>query len=135
MIRIKKAITVLSCALSLSAFAQQKPTDLDKSPMDMSYAPQNYPILKMNGKIADQPVARIIYGRPQKAGRTIFLILDETVEQTRRVLSFKYFQAAVFGAKPLHNMPTHQIVISEKADRGDEDRDCNFPTHAHYAPS
>jgi hypothetical protein len=52
--------------------AQQKPTDLDKSPMDMSYWPANYPLLKMSGKTADFPIARIIYGRPLKNGRTIF---------------------------------------------------------------
>ena len=54
------------------ASAQQKPTDLDKSPMDMNYYPPNYPILKMNGKVSDAPVARIIYSRPQKNGRQIF---------------------------------------------------------------
>ncbi len=69
---MKNFIPALFCILSLSAFAQQKPTDLDKSPMDMSYAPVNYPILKMNGKVANPPVARVIYGRPQKTGRQIF---------------------------------------------------------------
>ncbi len=52
--------------------AQQKPTDLDKSPVDMSYWPANYPILKMRGQVTEDPVARIIYSRPQKKGRTIF---------------------------------------------------------------
>lgn len=52
--------------------AQQKPTDLDRSPMDMSYWPANYPILKMSGRAKDMPVARVIYGRPLKNGRTIF---------------------------------------------------------------
>jgi hypothetical protein len=52
--------------------AQQKPTDLDKSPMDMSYWPANYPLLKMSGKANDLPIARIVYGRPSKNGRTIF---------------------------------------------------------------
>lgn len=54
------------------SFAQQKPTELDKSPMDMSYWPKDFPILKMTGKTKDQPIARIIYGRPQKNGRDIF---------------------------------------------------------------
>jgi hypothetical protein len=58
--------------VTITVFAQPKPTDLDKSPMDMSYWPANYPILKMNGKAKDQPVARLIYGRPLKNGRTIF---------------------------------------------------------------
>lgn len=38
----------------------------------MSYWPANYPLLKMSGKAQDQPVARIIYGRPLKNGRAIF---------------------------------------------------------------
>lgn len=58
--------------ISIIAVAQQKPTELDKSPMDMSYWPDNYPLLKMSGKAKNQPIARIIYGRPAKNGRTIF---------------------------------------------------------------
>lgn len=44
----------------------------DQSPMDMSYFPHDYPILKMNGTDSSDPVARVIYSRPQKKGRTIF---------------------------------------------------------------
>lgn len=53
-------------------FAQQKPTDLDKSPMDVSYWPNNYPILKLNGKVKENPIARLLYSRPQKNNRIIF---------------------------------------------------------------
>lgn len=69
-----KNIIILACALCFTPFiwAQQKPTDLDKSPMDMSYWPSNYPILKLNGKAKDMPVARLLYSRPQKNGRVIF---------------------------------------------------------------
>lgn len=53
--------------------AQPKPTDLDKSPMDVSYYPENYPILKMRGQqTTGEPLARILYSRPQIKGRTIF---------------------------------------------------------------
>jgi hypothetical protein len=45
---------------------------LDKSPMDMSYFPSNYPVLKIQDKITEPVVARVIYGRPQKNGRIIF---------------------------------------------------------------
>lgn len=69
---MKKNFPALFCLLSLSSFAQQKPTDLDKSPMDVSYCPPNYPILKMNGKVKDEPVARVVYSRPQKLGRDVF---------------------------------------------------------------
>lgn len=44
---------------------------LDQSPMDMSYFPNNYPILKMNGTDSSSLVARVIYSRPQKKGRMI----------------------------------------------------------------
>ncbi len=69
---MKQLITTLSFFLVIAGSAQQKPTELDKSPMDMSYWPANYPILKMSGKAKDQPMARIIYGRPMKNGRIIF---------------------------------------------------------------
>ena len=44
----------------------------DKSPLDISYFPANYPILKIQNKTTEAPLARIIYSRPQKSGRTIF---------------------------------------------------------------
>jgi Protein of unknown function (DUF2911) len=56
----------------LASFAQLKQTDLDKSPMDMSYWPNNYPILKFQGKTTEGPTARVTYSRPQKKGRVIF---------------------------------------------------------------
>ncbi len=42
---------------------------LDKSPMDMIYLPDDYPVLKMSGKIKELPVARVIYSRPIKDGK------------------------------------------------------------------
>ncbi len=69
---MKQLILTLSLFLGITGFAQPKPTELDKSPMDMSYWPANYPILKMSGKAKDLPIARIIYGRPMKNGRVIF---------------------------------------------------------------
>ncbi len=63
----------LACLLLLTTVqAQPKPTELDKSPMDMSYWPNNYPLLKMSGKAGASPVARVLYGRPLKNGRNIF---------------------------------------------------------------
>lgn len=69
---IRLLILVSNLLLLITARAQQKPTELDKSPMDMSYLPPDYPILKMTGKTKSQPIARVIYGRPQKNGREIF---------------------------------------------------------------
>jgi hypothetical protein len=45
---------------------------LDKSPMDMSYFPADYPILKTQNKATTPPVARVVYSRPQKDNREIF---------------------------------------------------------------
>lgn len=45
---------------------------VDISPMDMAYFPADYPVLKMNGQTKAQPVARVIYSRPHRQGRTIF---------------------------------------------------------------
>ncbi len=46
---------------------------VDKSPMDISYYPPNFPSEKMNGNIEQSSlIARVIYSRPQKNGREIF---------------------------------------------------------------
>jgi len=58
---------------SLSIHAQNNNLPgIDKSPMDMSYYPSNYPVLKIQEKLSGPLMARIIYSRPQKAGRKIF---------------------------------------------------------------
>ncbi len=45
---------------------------IDKSPMDMIYFPENYPAQKMIDPTLANPVARVIYSRPQKKGRPLF---------------------------------------------------------------
>lgn len=45
---------------------------LDKSPLDIIYYPANYPMLKIQDKVSEPPVARLIYSRPQKDERQIF---------------------------------------------------------------
>jgi DUF2911 family protein len=52
--------------------AQGKLPPVDKSPMDMSYYPNGYPVLKIQDKITEPLVARVIFSRPQKNGRSIF---------------------------------------------------------------
>lgn len=53
-------------------YAQGKLPDVDKSPMDMSYYPVNYPLLKIQDKVKEPLVVRVIFSRPQKNGRIIF---------------------------------------------------------------
>lgn len=66
-------LAIISVCLSLSGLqAQTKLPPMDKSPMDMSYCPNGYPVLKIQDKITEPLVARVIYSRPQKNGRVIF---------------------------------------------------------------
>ena len=58
-------------------FAQTKLTPIDKSPMDMSYYPVNFPVLKIQNKATEPPFARVTYSRPQKNGRKV---MGELVE-------------------------------------------------------
>ncbi len=69
---MKYLLTLCFFISALAAQSQPKPTELDKSIMDMSYWPNNYPILKISGKAKDMPMARVIYSRPLKNNRTIF---------------------------------------------------------------
>jgi hypothetical protein len=61
-------------ALMLDSVTQKNNpfSPIDQSPMDMSYYPVDYPLLKMNGKAKEPLVARVIYSRPHKKGRQIF---------------------------------------------------------------
>lgn len=65
------AVTILCFSFS-GLRAQTKLPPMDKSPMDMSYYPNRYPILKIQDQITEPLVARVIYSRPQKNGRIIF---------------------------------------------------------------
>ncbi len=56
--------------LASAAGAQDVP--VDKSPLDVIYYPANYPVLKIQDKVSEPPVARLFYSRPQKAGRVVF---------------------------------------------------------------
>lgn len=53
----------------------QKPNPyaiVDVSPMDISYFPVEYPILKMEKAVSTPPLARIVYSRPHLQGRKLF---------------------------------------------------------------
>ena len=67
--------SILICLLISFTFSfaqSSKLPEVDKSPMDVSYYPNNYPILKIQNKATEPVVARILYSRPQKQGRKIF---------------------------------------------------------------
>lgn len=72
---MKRFIVIISLFIYYSATAQivvPKIPPLDKSPMDMSYYPVNYPILKIQNKVPEPLVMRVIYSRPQLNGRKVF---------------------------------------------------------------
>jgi hypothetical protein len=71
---MKKLIFFTAFVLITGALHAQTNTlpPLDKSPMDISYYPANYPVLKIQDKITEPLVMRVVYSRPQKSGRTIF---------------------------------------------------------------
>jgi Protein of unknown function (DUF2911) len=71
---MRKALSffIVSQFLVLCLSAQTGIPDVDKSPMDMSYYPVGYPVLKIQDKATEPLVARVTYSRPQRAGRTIF---------------------------------------------------------------
>lgn len=56
---------------------------VDKSPMDISYFPANYPQLKMTAQDTNPPLARVIYSRPFKDHRPIFGALQKYGEPWR----------------------------------------------------
>lgn len=62
------------CFFTNTINSQSKLPPVDKSPMDMSYYPVGYPVLKIQDKLTDTDplVARVIFSRPQKNGRKIF---------------------------------------------------------------
>ena len=71
---MKQLIIIILLAVSASFCNAQDNSlpPLDKSPMDMCYYPSNYPVLKIQDKVSEPVVARVIYSRPQKNGRVIF---------------------------------------------------------------
>lgn len=68
---MKGMIAIALLVFGLQGFAQKLPP-LDKSPMDMSYYPDRYPILKFQKKDSEPLVMRVIYSRPQMNGRKVF---------------------------------------------------------------
>lgn len=79
---------------------------VDKSPMDMSYYPVNYPVLKIQDKIAEPLAARVVYSRPQKAGRTVFGELVKYGEVWRaganEATEIEFFKPVRIGGKKIN---------------------------------
>ena len=68
--KIVGLLSILLCAILTDA--QSKTSPMDKSPLDISYYPVDYPVLKIQNKVNEPLVARVVYSRPQKNGRKLF---------------------------------------------------------------
>jgi hypothetical protein len=75
-LRNRTNLFVLLLTSAIFAFtgtqAQSKTAPIDKSPLDISYYPVDYPVLKIQDKVSEPLVARVVYSRPQKNGRRLF---------------------------------------------------------------
>lgn len=96
------------CCCCFPALWGQSGTELppvDKSPMDMSYYPNNYPVLKIQDKITEPLVARVVYSRPQKTGRVIFGALVEYGKVWRmganEATEIEFFKTVRIGGKKI----------------------------------
>jgi hypothetical protein len=72
---MKKLALIVCMSLGMTLLKAQPPaqsSNLDSSPLDISYYPVNYPVLKIQDKVSEPPVARVVYSRPQKRGRKLF---------------------------------------------------------------
>jgi Protein of unknown function (DUF2911) len=70
-------VLLITCSIFTSKTFAQMPAmttipPVDKSVMDMSTYPANYPLLKIQDKANEPIAARVIYSRPLKSGRVIF---------------------------------------------------------------
>jgi Protein of unknown function (DUF2911) len=77
---MRRIVVIILLMINVQVSAQSNASgifQLDKSPMDMSYYPVNYPILKIQDKATEPVVVRLIYSRPQLNGRKVFGELQE----------------------------------------------------------
>jgi hypothetical protein len=95
--------TSLNTSTTIPAPQPAKVPALDKSPMDMSYYPVDYPILKTQNKATATPIARVVYSRPQKDNRIIFGQLVEYNKVWRlganEATEIEFFKDVAIGGK------------------------------------
>lgn len=126
----KIVLFLLSPFFFVCLLAQAPLPPVDKSPMDMSYYPSNYPVQKINDKITEPLAARVIYSRPQKSGRAIFGGLLKYGEVWRmganEATEIEFFKHVRFGGKKINkgrytlyaivNESSWTIIINKETD-------------------
>lgn len=92
--------------LNASAQTAGSLPSLDKSPMDISYFPVNQPVLRIQDKAMEPLIARVIYSRPFKTGRTIFGGLVDYGKIWRlganEATEIEFFRHVKIGNKKIH---------------------------------
>lgn len=119
----KIVIAFIGLALAFCVNAQNGQTNLpemDKSPLDMSYFPSNYPVLRVQGKISEPLVARIIYSRPKKEGRPIFGGLVEYGKLWRlganEATEIEFYKPVTIGGKKIpKGRYTLYAIVNQKS--------------------
>jgi hypothetical protein len=129
-----KKILCLITLLHLSFIAllaqQSSLPPVDKSPVDISYYPANYPVLKIQDKATEPLAARVIYSRPKKEGRTIFGGLVEYGKVWRlganEATEIEFFKPVKVGGKKINkgrytlyaiiNETSWTIIINKETD-------------------
>lgn len=130
---MKRILVLFLAAFACSTIVMAQGNNLppvDKSPADISYYPANYPVLKIQDKATEPLLARVIYGRPKKEGRTIFgsLIPYNTVWRlgANEATEIEFFKHVKIGGKKiskgrytLYAIPTETswtIIINKETD-------------------
>lgn len=128
---MKKAFLLLSAlCFSVIIIAQGNVPPVDKSPLDISYYPANFPVLKIQDKITEPLTARVVYSRPQKAGRSIFGGLVKYGELWRlganEATEIEFFKSVHLGKKKINkgrytlyaipNETTWTIIVNKETD-------------------
>ena len=123
-------LLLLLTVASLIVSAQSRFPLLDKSPMDMSYYPVNYPILRIQDKATEPLVARVVYSRPQRNGRNVFGELLEYNKVWRlganEATEIEFFKDVLINNKvvpkgkyTLYAIPTEEkwtIIVNKETD-------------------
>lgn len=110
--------TCLVC-MGIPAFSQAEAPEIDKSPLDMSYYPNDFPLLKTQGQTKDPAVARVIYSRPMKDRRAIFGSLVEYGKLWRlganEATEIEFFKPVMIGQKKIaKGRYTLYAIVNEK---------------------
>lgn len=103
---MKKIVVLAGFLMGMTlARAQSQPSSLDSSPLDISYYPVDYPVLKIQDKVNEPLIARVVYSRPQKRGRKLFGDLVSYGEVWRlganEATEIEFFQDVKIDGKPV----------------------------------